>query len=132
MWLFNNNHKKRGLLLCGPRDTGKSFLGIILYGNYKPYEIEYFNCPTGPKPSRFILQQLTNCLAYRCDKILFENIEVIETMKQIQEGSQTLHTDLKYKEPMEVDARSILITMHSLLSILITMNALLSILHSLN
>ena len=73
MWLFNRNHKKRGLILCGPSDKGKSFLGNILYGNYKQHETGYFNCPTGPQPSSLMLQQLTNCLAYTCDEMMFEN-----------------------------------------------------------
>ena len=39
MWLFNRNHKKRGLILCGPSDTGKSFFGNLLYGMYQAHEI---------------------------------------------------------------------------------------------
>ena len=113
MWLFNRNHKKRGLILCGPSDTGKSFFGNLLYGMYQAHEIGYFNCPTGPQPSSFMLQQLTNCLAYRCDEMIFENLGVLQTMKQLLEGSSTLHTDVKYKEPIKVDPRSILITMNA-------------------
>ena len=113
LWLFNRNHKKRGLILCGPSDTGKSFFGNLLYGMYQPHEIGYFNCPTGPQPSSFMLQQLTNCLAYRCDEMIFENLGVLQTMKQLLEGSSTLHTDVKYKEPIKVDPRSVLITMNA-------------------
>ena len=113
MWLFNRNHKKRGLILCGPSDTGKSFLGKLLYGIYQPHEIGYFNCPTGPQPSSFMLQQLTNCLAYRCDEMIFENLGVLQTIKQLLEGSSTLHTDVKYNEPNKVDPRSVLITMNA-------------------
>ena len=113
MWLFNRNHKKRGLILCGPSDTGKSFFGNLLYGIYQAHEIGYFNCPTGPQPSSFMLQQLTNCLAYRCDEMIFENLGVLQTMKQLLEGSSTLHTDVKYKEPIKVDPRSVLITMNA-------------------
>ena len=113
LWLFNRNHKKRGLILCGPSDTGKSFFGNLLYGMYQAHEIGYFNCPTGPQPSSFMLQQLTNCLAYRCDEMIFENLGVLPTMKQLLEGSSTLHTDVKYKEPIKVDPRSVLITMNA-------------------
>ena len=113
MWLFNRNHKKRGLILCGPSDTGKSFFGNLLYGMYQAHEIGYFNCPTGPQPSSFMLQQLTNCLAYRRDEMIFENLGVLQTMKQLLEGSSTLHTDVKYKEPIKVDPRSVLITMNA-------------------
>ena len=76
-WLFNQNQKKRGLILCGPSDIGKSFFANLLYGQYEPHEIGYFNCPTGPLPSSFMLQQLTNCLAYRCDEMIFENLGVL-------------------------------------------------------
>ena len=76
MWLFNRNHKKRGLILCGSSDTGKSFFGNLLYGMYQLHDIGYFNCPTGPQPSSFMLQQLTNCLVYRYDEMIFENLGV--------------------------------------------------------
>ena len=112
-WLFNKNHKKRGVILCGPSDTGKSFFGNLLYGMYQPHEIGYFNCPAGPQPSSFMLQQLTNCLAYRCDEMIFENLGVLQTMKQLLEVSSTLHTDVKYKEPIKVDPGSVLITMNA-------------------
>ena len=112
-WLFNKNHKKRGLILCGPSDTGKSFFANLLYGMYQAHEVGYFNCPTGPQPSSFMLQQLKNCLAYRCDKMIFENLGLLQTMKQLLEGSSTLHTDVKYKEPIKVDPRSVLITMNA-------------------
>ena len=113
LWLFNRNHKNRGLILCGPSDTGKSLFGNLLYGMYQPHEIGYFNCPTGPQPSSFMLQQLTNCLAYRCDEMIFENLGVLQTMKKLLEGSSTLHTDVKYKEPIKVDPRAVLITMNA-------------------
>ena len=113
VWLFNRNHKKRGLILCGPSDTGKSFFANLLYGMYQSHEIGYFNCPTGPQPSSFMLQQLTNCLAYRCDEMIFENLGVLQTMKQLLEGSSTLYTDVKYNEPIKVDPRSVLITMNA-------------------
>ena len=101
------------MILCGPSDTGKSFFGNLLYGTYQPHEIVYFNCPTGPHPSSFMLKQLKNCLAYRCDEMIFENLGVLQTMKQLLEGSSTLHTDVKYKEPIKVDPRSVLITMNA-------------------
>ena len=34
-------------------------------------------------------------------------------MKQLLECSSTLHTDIKYKEPIKVDPRSVLITMNA-------------------
>ena len=34
-------------------------------------------------------------------------------MKQLLEGSSTLHTDVKYKEPIKVDPRRVLITMNA-------------------
>ena len=80
---------------------------------YRPHEIGYFNCPTGPQPSSFMLQQLTNCFAYRCDEMIFENLGVLQTMKQLLEGSSTLHSDVKHKEPIKVDPRSVLITMNA-------------------
>ena len=61
---------------------------------YQAHEVGYFNCPTGPQPSSFMLQQLTNCLAYRCDEMIFEKLGVLQTMKQLLEGSSTLHNDV--------------------------------------
>nr|XP_047142737.1 uncharacterized protein LOC124817008 isoform X2 [Hydra vulgaris] len=112
-FIFNLNHKKRGLILCGPSDSGKTFLANLLYSNFKPHEIGYFNCPTGPNPSAFLLQALSNCLAYRCDEMVFEHIGVIQLMKQLLEGSNTLTTDVKYKDAMPIDPHPTLITMNS-------------------
>ncbi|XP_047142743.1 uncharacterized protein LOC124817011 [Hydra vulgaris] len=112
-FIFNLNHKKRGLILCGPSDSGKTFLANLLYSNFKPHEIGYFNCPTGPNPSAFLLQALSNCLAYRCDEMVFEHLGVIQLMKQLLEGSNTLTTDVKYKDAMPIDPHPTLITMNS-------------------
>nr|XP_047144589.1 uncharacterized protein LOC124818111 [Hydra vulgaris] len=86
-FIFNLNHKKRGLILCGPSDSGKTFLANLLYSSFKPHEIGYSNCPTGLNPSSFLLQALSNCLAYRCDEMVFEHLGVIQLMKQLLEGS---------------------------------------------
>ncbi|XP_047137287.1 uncharacterized protein LOC124813806 [Hydra vulgaris] len=112
-FIFNLNHKKRGLILCGPSDSGKTFLANLLYSNFKPHEIGYFNCPTGPNPSAFLLQALSNCLAYRCDEMVFEHLGVIQLMKQLLEGSNTLTTDVKNKDAMPIDPHPTLITMNS-------------------
>ena len=80
---------------------------------YQAHEIGYINCPTGAQPSSFMLQQLTNYILYRCDEMIFENLGVLQTMKQLLEGSSTLHTDVKYEEPIKVDPRSVLITMNA-------------------
>ncbi|XP_047142739.1 uncharacterized protein LOC124817009 isoform X1 [Hydra vulgaris] len=112
-FIFNLNHKKRGLILCGPSESGKTFLANLLYSNFKPHEIGYFNCPTGPNPSAFLLQALSNCLAYRCDEMVFEHLGVIQLMKQLLEGSNTLTTDVKYNDAMLIDPHPTLITMNS-------------------
>nr|XP_047142279.1 uncharacterized protein LOC105846941 isoform X2 [Hydra vulgaris] len=112
-FIFNLNHKKRGLILCGPSDSGKTFLANLLYSSFKRHEIGYFNCPTGPNPSAFLLQALSNCLAYRCDEMVFEHLGVIQLMKQLLEGSSTLTTDVKYKDAMPIDPHPTLITMNS-------------------
>ena len=112
-FIFNKNNKKKGLILCGPSDSGKLFVANLLYSLFKPYEIGYFNCPTGPNPSPFLLQSLTNSIAYRCDEMVFEHLGVIQMIKQLLEGSHTLTTDVKYKDSMTIDAHPTIITMNA-------------------
>ena len=102
-FIFNKNNKKKGLILCGPSDSGKSFVANLLYSLFLPHEIGYLNCPTGPNPSPFLLQTLTNCIAYRCDEMVSEHLGVIQMIKQLLEGSHTLTTDVKYKDSMPID-----------------------------
>nr|XP_047137791.1 uncharacterized protein LOC124814299 [Hydra vulgaris]XP_047137792.1 uncharacterized protein LOC124814299 [Hydra vulgaris] len=41
-FIFNLNTKMRGLILCGPSDTGKSLFATLLYSIFKEHEVGYF------------------------------------------------------------------------------------------
>ena len=112
-WLLNTNDKKKGLILCGETDSGKSFLANLLLSGFGQFEIGYFQCSMGPNPSSFMFQGLVNTLIYRCDEMVFEYMGLVQVMKQLLEGSRSLTVDQKFKDSISLPARPVVITMNS-------------------
>ena len=50
-WIMNKNVKKRGLLLLGVRNSGKSLLLKLFKGLFQTWECGSFQCPMGNNPS---------------------------------------------------------------------------------
>lgn len=93
--------KKRGLILIGLSDSGKSTFANILTAFYKRSEIGYFSAP-GQYCSPFWLSKLVGKPMYRGDKIILENIEPMQKFKQLTEGCSKLETDVKYKSAQRI------------------------------
>ena len=104
-WVTNVNCKKKGLILIGQSDSGKTFLADCLLSAFSPSDIGYFQCPMGNTVSTFMYSNLLNKEVYRCDEFYLENAGVLQSFKQLTEGSSTLQTDVKYKDKTPVDAK---------------------------
>ena len=103
-WYFKMNHKKLGLLCYGFTNSGKSVLAELLKLEYREWEIGAFSCPPVTNISQFYLEALLNTFVYCCNKIVFENLHIVERMKNLSESSLLLHTDVKCKSKMVLSA----------------------------
>ena len=111
-WLMNTNGKKKGLVLIGKSDSGKTFLADCLLSAYDKSDIGYFQCPMGQNVSTFMYANLLNKEVYRCDEFILEHAGVLQSFKQLTEGSSTLQTDVKYKDSTHVDPKPVVVTMN--------------------
>ena len=111
-WLLNKEQKRKGLILIGASDSGKTFFGDCLLSCFRPCEIGYFQCPMSTNVSVFMYANLINKLVYRCDEFFLEQLGVLQSFKQLTEGSTTLQTEIKYKDAINVDPRPVLVTMN--------------------
>ena len=101
-WYFCRNHKKFGILCYGATNSGKSLLADLLCSEYRNWEIGAFSCPPGTNVSQFHLDNLLNTFVYRCDEMVFENISIVQRMKNLLEGSRLMDTDVKYKSKQQI------------------------------
>ena len=111
-WIMNSNGKKKGLILIGRSDSGKTFLADCLLSVFDKSDIGYFQCPMGQNVSTFMYANLLNKEAYRCDEFILEHAGVLQSFKQLTEGSSTLQTDVKYKDSTHVDPKPVVVTMN--------------------
>ena len=111
-WLLNLEQKRKGLILIGASDSGKTFFGDCLLSCFRACEIGYFQCPMSTNVSVFMYANLINKLVYRCDEFFLEQLGVLQSFKQLTEGSTTLQTEIKYKDAINVDPRPVLVTMN--------------------
>ena len=111
-WYFARNHKKFGLLCYGYTNSGKSLLADLLTSQFQPWEIGCFSCPPGTTVCQFYLDALLNTFIYRCDEIIFENLSIVQKMKNLLEGSHLLDTDVKYKAKQQILPAPTIITMN--------------------
>ena len=66
----------------------------------------------GNAVSTFMYSNLLNKEIYRCDEFYLENAGVLQSFKQLTEGSSTLQTDVKYKDRTAVDPKPVVVTMN--------------------
>ena len=111
-WMTNVNGKRKGLILIGKSDSGKTFLADCLLSGFSTSDIGYFQCPMGNTVSTFMYSNLLNKEIYRCDEFYLENAGVLQSFKQLTEGSSTLQTDVKYKDRTAVDPKPVIVTMN--------------------
>ena len=94
-WYFCRNYKKFGILCYGATNNGKTLLADLLCSEYKDWEIGAFSCPPWTKVSQFHLDNLLNTFLYRCDEMVFENISIVQHIKNLSEGSCLMDTEIK-------------------------------------
>lgn len=112
-WILNLNHKKKGLIIFGPSNTGKSLLLNLLASVFAPHEVGFFQCPMGANPSNFMFQNCANTRVYVCNEMIFENINLVQVFKELFEGSKTMETDVKHKAPQRLDPNPVGLTMNA-------------------
>ena len=111
-WYFVRNHKKYGIILYGTTNSGKTLFADLLCSQYKDWEIGAFSCPPGINVSQFHLDALLNTFLYRCDEMIFENICIVQRMKNLLEGSRLMDTDVKYKSKQQIPPNPTIISMN--------------------
>lgn len=82
-WYFKMNHKELGIIVFGRINSSKSLLADLLTSQYKDWEIGTFACPPGLNVNQFYLDSLLNTFIYRCDEIIFENLNIVQKMKNL-------------------------------------------------
>ena len=100
-------------MLVGKTDSGKSFLADYLTSLFPKHSVGMFTCPTGNNPSNFFLANLATAVCARCDEWVFENALVTQVMKQVFEGSESLQTDIKYKDSITIDPKPVILTLNA-------------------
>lgn len=111
-WYFKLNHKKFGLICYGQTNSGKSLLADLLTSQYREWEIGTFSYPPGTHVSQFYLDKLLNTHIYRCDEIVFENLNIVQKMKNLSEGSRLLDIDVKYKSKMQITPAPVIMNLN--------------------
>ena len=112
--LEGNAGKKKGIILCGAADAGKSMLmRLLVHGLYQPWEIGTFMCPVTKQPSTFMFECLTSTHIYVCEEMIFENIDVIQQYKQLMEGAETMRSDVKHKTSVRLEPNTVIVCMNS-------------------
>ena len=117
-WYLCRNHKKYGILMYGNTNSGKTLLSGLICSEYRDWEIGGFSCPPGTNVSQFHLDNLLNTFLYRCDEMVFENISIVQRMKNLLEGSRLMDTDVKYKSKQQILPNPTIISMNANPSIL--------------
>jgi len=107
--LLEKHTKKRGIVLLGESDSGKSTLANIFTSYYERSEIGFFTTP-GRLTSQFWLQKLPDKNFYRGDEIVLEMIELMQKFKQLTENYSNLETDVKYHAPKRIAPKPTIVT----------------------
>ena len=113
-WLYSANPKKRGLILHGISNAGKTLLLYLLQSQLKPWEMGTFQCPTSRNVcSTFIFQNLANTYLYCCNEFKFVNEFLVQSLKELFEGAFTMKTDVKHKDAITLKPAPVCITMNT-------------------
>lgn len=111
-WYFVRNHKKFGIVCYGATNSDKILLADLLCSQYRDWQICAFSCPPGTNVSQFHLDGLLNTFVYRCDEMIFENICIVQRMKNLLGGSCLMDTDVKYKSKQQIPPNPTIINMN--------------------
>ena len=102
--------QKRGLILRGKTNSGKSTFADTFCYYYPHYSIGYFFAPEVIGSNNVLLMKLPRKHMYRGDEIIIENFTALQRFKKLAENCNNLETDVKYKEAVHVTSRPTTIT----------------------
>lgn len=110
--LENKGHKRNCCIFIGSADSGKSTLVNILLSMYEKYQIGLIKVPLRNSSNTFWLQQVIGTEIYRIEECVLEDIQIVQIMKTLFEGNETLTADVKYSAPITVPRRPVVVTMN--------------------
>lgn len=103
---------KNTLIFIGSSDSGKTTLMDLLLTPYEQHEIGNFKTPLKNANNTFWLENLPGADIYRCEECLLETEDVVQILKALFEGNANLESDVKYKSPIPVPKRPVVVTMN--------------------
>ena len=111
--IFEGKHpKKNAIILIGASDSGKSSLADILCTPYLSHEIGNCKIPMRVAGNTFWLENLPGTEIYRCEEAYLDQIDLVQIMKSLLEGNANLEADVKYKSPITIPKRPVILTMN--------------------
>lgn len=104
--------KRNTLVFIGKSNSGKSILCDVLLSVYETYELGFFNLPPSRNTDQFWLEPLIGAAIYRAEEVFVANEDHIVKLKQLFEGNPALVTPIKYKNPIIVPRRPVIVSMN--------------------
>ena len=104
--------KVNTLILIGKSDSGKSTFADILLSAFHNYEIGNFKTPIKGSGNTFWLENLPGTDVYRAEECVIEQLDVAQILKSLFEGNPNLEVEVKYKAPIVLPKRPVVVTMN--------------------
>ena len=111
--VLNGEHpKKRTLAFIGSADSGKSYLSKILVSVWHEHERGSFKVPSKHNSVAFPFTALPGTQVYLCEEFYVDTKNGLDMMKNVFEGNKALDCDRKYKAPISLQPRPVLVTLN--------------------
>ena len=110
--LKSQTGKRNTVVFLGASDSGKTTFANLLTSGYFPWEIGNFKTPVKSATSTFWLESLPGTDIYRCEEFCLSDYDTAQIMKSLFEGNPNLEADIKYKSPITVPKRPLIVTMN--------------------
>ena len=104
--------KKNTIVFIGASDSGKTYFAEVLLSPFEHYEIGWFNLPPTRNVNQFWMEGLLGADIYRAEEVFVANEESIQDLKKLFEGNPALEAAQKYKSPVCVPRRPVIVTMN--------------------
>ena len=107
-----NNGKKKGVIILGTTNSGKSFFADLLTSMFDDFEVGVWKTPEGQNVSNFLFADLLGKSVGRCEELVVETTGMVQSLKSLLEGNRSFKTEIKYKDSRRVGNIPIVITMN--------------------
>ena len=94
------------------RTVEKTTFANLLSSPFKQWEIGNFKIPVKSASTTFWLESLPGTDLYRCEEFCLSEYDIAQIMKSLFEGNPNLEADIKYKSPITVPKRPLIVTMN--------------------